>query len=190
MAEAYFRTRLVVLDATRLRFTDALTRAEAGVLAARATTVPEVVARSLDGLKAVLASCGDAAALRVVTDELLPLLTDLRLPWLAQWALLESSMVPAASGDWPEARRRVDAALEVNHETGYGAYTGFYRAHRGWLARLAGDLDAATDDGRRSVAETSPTDHPWWYATAVAATPRPCSSSAAPTRRPSSAVAA
>ena len=167
VAESEFRTRLVVLDATRLRLTDARSRAESGVLAARLTTFPEVVARSLDGLKAVHAYCGDTAALRVVLDELIPLLADLRLPWLRQWALLESSLVPAGSSDWPEARRRVDAALEVNREIGYGAYTGFYRAHRGWLARLSGDLEAATDDGRRSVAETSPADHPWWYATAV-----------------------
>ena len=136
---------------------------------ARATTFPEVVARSLDGLKSVHTYCGDGPALRVVLDELLPLLRDLRLPWLTQWALLESSLVPAAAGDWREARRRVDAALEVNRETGYGAYAGFFRAQRGWLARLAGDLDAATEDGRRSVADTSPADHPWWYATAVGA---------------------
>ncbi|MEP6651611.1 MAG: AAA family ATPase, partial [Lapillicoccus sp.] len=169
VAESSFRTRLVVLDATRRRLADARARAESGLRAARATTFPEVVARSLDGLKMVHATCGDAEALKTVLDELLPLLRGLRLSWLAQWALLESSMVPAAGGDWPEARRRVDEALDVNRETGYAAYTGFYRAHRGWLARLAGDLDAAADDGRRSVAETSPTDHPWWYATAAGA---------------------
>ena len=167
VAESEFRSRLVVLDATRLRLTDARTRAEAGLVAARVTAFPEVVARSLDGLKAVHAYCGDTAALRVVLDELIPMLADLHLPWLMQWALLESSMVPAGASDWAEARRRVDAAFEVNRETGYGAYTGFYRAHRGWLARLSGDLEAATDDGLRSVAETSPADHPWWYATAV-----------------------
>ena len=84
-----------------------------------------------------------------------------------QWALLESALVPAARGHWEVARRRVDEALEVNRATGYDAYAGFFRAQRGWLARLAGDLDAALDDGRRSVADTSPADHPWWYATAV-----------------------
>jgi tetratricopeptide (TPR) repeat protein len=75
--------------------------------------------------------------------------------------------VPAARGHWEAARRRVDEALEVNRATGYDAYAGFFRAQRGWLARLAGDLDAALDDGRRSVADTSPAVHPWWYATAV-----------------------
>ena len=40
-------------------------------------------------------------------------------------------------------------------------------AHRGWLARLAGDLPAALADGRRAVEQTSSVDHPWWYATAT-----------------------
>jgi DNA-binding SARP family transcriptional activator/tetratricopeptide (TPR) repeat protein len=169
VAEAIFRSRLVVLDATRLRLADALRRAEAGLAEATVTGFPEVVARSLDGLKTVHAYCGDGAALRAVLDELVPLLTGLRLPWLLQWALLESSLVPASEGRWADARRRVDDALEVNRETGYGAYAGYFRAQRGWLGRLAGDLDAAAQDGRRSVAESSPTDHPWWYATAVGA---------------------
>ncbi|WP_151082071.1 ATP-binding protein [Nocardioides cynanchi] len=167
VAESIFRTRLVVLDATRLQLSDALARAREGVAQARATGFPEVVARSLDGLKSVHSYCGDATALRPVLDELVPLLTDLRTPWLLQWALLESSLVPAAAGRWSMARTRVDEALAVNRETGYGAYAGFFWAQRGWFARLAGDLDAALADGRRAVAETSPTDHPWWYATAA-----------------------
>jgi DNA-binding SARP family transcriptional activator/tetratricopeptide (TPR) repeat protein len=167
VAEASFRSRLVVLDASRLRLGDAIARAESGLIVARAGGFPEVVARSLDGLKSVLAYCGDAAALRAVTDELLPLLGELRIPWLLQWALFESALIPAAAGRWVDTRRRVDEALVVNRETGYGAYAGFFRAQRGWFARLAGDADAAVADGERAVAETSPIDHPWWYATAV-----------------------
>jgi DNA-binding SARP family transcriptional activator/tetratricopeptide (TPR) repeat protein len=167
VAEAVFRSRLVVLDATRLRLTDALARATTGLDEARRTGFPEVVARSLDGLKSVHSYCGNAAGLAPVLDELIPLLSALRISWLLQWALLESALVPAAEGRWSAARERVDAALEVNRETGYGAYAGYFRAQRGWLARQAGDLDAALADGRRAVAETSPTDHPWWYATAA-----------------------
>lgn len=167
VAEAWFRSRIAVLECTRLRLSTALDLATTGVTQARATRSPEAAARSLDGLKSVHAFGGDAAGLRAVLDELMPLLGRLRLPWLMQWALLESSLVPAAEGRWAEARRRVDEALEVNRTTGYGAYAGFFRAQRGWLARLAGDLEAALDDGRRSVADTSPADHPWWYATAV-----------------------
>ena len=167
VAEAMFRTRIAVLECTRLRLGTGLDLATAGVAEARATGSPEAIARSLDGLKSAHAYCGDADGLRTVLDELVPLLGRLRVPWLMQWALLESALVPAADGYWEEARRRVDEALEVNRATGYGAYAGFFRAQRGWLARWAGDLDAAMDDGRRSVADTSPADHPWWYATAV-----------------------
>jgi tetratricopeptide (TPR) repeat protein len=167
VAEAMFRTRIVVLEATRLRLGVASELAVSGVSEARHSGSPEAVARSLDGLKSAHASCGDAAALGAVVDELLPLLGRLRLPWLMQWALLESALVPAAEGRWESARRRVDEALAVNRATGYDAYAGFFRAQRGWLARLAGDLDAALDDGRRSVVDTSPAVHPWWYATAV-----------------------
>ena len=84
-----------------------------------------------------------------------------------QWALQESALVPAAAGDWAAARGRIDEALAVNRATGYGAYSAYFLAQRGWLARLAGDLDGALDDGRRAVAELSPTAHPWWYASAV-----------------------
>ena len=167
VAEALFQSRIAVLECTRLRLATALDLATTGVTQARATRSPEATARSLDGLKSVHAYCGDATGLRDVLDELIPMLGRQRLPWLMQWALLESALVPAAEGRWQEARRRVDEALEVNRTTGYGAYAGFFRAQRGWLARLAGDLDDAVDDGRRSVADTSPADHPWWYATAV-----------------------
>jgi DNA-binding SARP family transcriptional activator/tetratricopeptide (TPR) repeat protein len=167
VAESIFRARLVVLDSTRLHLDEALARAETGLAHARATGFPEVVARSLDGLKSVHFYCGDVAALGTVLDELIPLLTDLRTPWLLQWALLESSLLPAAAGRWTRAGQRVDEALAVNAETGYGAYAGFFLAQRGWFARLAGDLGAALADGRRAVAETSPVDHPWWYATAT-----------------------
>ena len=37
----------------------------------------------------------------------------------------------------------------------------------GWLARLAGDLDEARRLGRRAVEETSAVDHPWWHSWAA-----------------------
>jgi DNA-binding SARP family transcriptional activator/tetratricopeptide (TPR) repeat protein len=167
VSSAWFHTRIAVLECSRLRLGRARSTAETGVRQARASGSPEALTRALDGLKAVHAYCGDAEALAPIVDELLPMLHDLHLPWLSQWALFESSLVPASVGDWTGARARVDRALEVNRETGYAAYTGFFRAQRGWLARLAGDLESAVDDGRRAVAETSPTAHSWWYATAV-----------------------
>lgn len=167
VAEATFRARIAVLECSRLRLAPALDLATAAVARSRDSGLAEARVRSLDGLKTVHAYSGDARALASVLDELLPLLTRLRLPWLRQWALHESSLVSAASGDWPEARRRVDEALTVNRETGYGAYSAYFMAQRGWLARLAGDLDAALTDGRRAVSEMSASAHPWWYATAV-----------------------
>ncbi|MGZ5404673.1 MAG: BTAD domain-containing putative transcriptional regulator, partial [Nocardioides sp.] len=167
VAEATFRARIAVLECSRLKLAPALDAATESVARSRASGLPEALARSLDGLKTVHAYSGDTQALASVLDELLPLLTRLRLPWLRQWAIHESSLVSAADGDWPEARRRVDEALAVNRETGYGAYSAYFIAQRGWLARLAGDLDAALDDGRRAVAELSSEAHPWWYATAV-----------------------
>jgi len=167
VSAAMFRTRIAVLECSRLRLDRGLESAAHGVAQSRAAGRPEALARSLDGLKAVHAYCGDAPRLAAALDELFPLLDELRLPWLRQWALLESSLVPAAVDDWPSARRQVDEALAVNRETGYGAYAGYFLAHRGWLARQAGDLESALDDGRRAMGETSPDAHPWWYATAV-----------------------
>jgi DNA-binding SARP family transcriptional activator/tetratricopeptide (TPR) repeat protein len=167
VAESWFRARLVVLEASRLRLTEASDRATRGVLDMRGVGSPEALALSLDGLKTVHAYCGDAGHLEQVVAELGPLLADLRLDWLLQWMVLESALVPAARGRWSEARARVDRALELNRETGYTAYAGYFRSQRGWLARLAGDLEAALEDGRRAVDETSAVDHPWWYATAA-----------------------
>jgi hypothetical protein len=139
------------------------------VAEARAAAVPEALMQALDGLKAAQAYAGDAAALAPVLAELLPLLERSRWQWLLQWAVLESALVPAAAGRWGEAAGLVDRALEINRETGYGAYAGYFLSQRAWLARLSGDLETALVDGRRSVAETSPTVHPWWYAAAVGA---------------------
>ncbi len=167
VSAAMFRSRIAVLECSRLRLAQALDIATDGVARSRASGRPEALARSLDGLKTVHAYSGDSGALAAALDELLPLLDDLGLPWLRQWALQESSLVPAADGDWAGARRLIDEAFEVNRATGYGAYPAYFLAQRGWLARLAGDLDGALDDGRRAVAELSPSAHPWWYATAV-----------------------
>ena len=167
VAVTLFRSRMVVLECSRLRLDDALALARRGVEEARSADNREVLARSLDGLKTVYAYSADTTALAPVIAELLPLLAGLRVPWLRQWALLESALVPAAAGNWSSARARVDEALEVNRETGYAAYTGFFLAQRSWLARLAGDLDTALLEARRAVEASSDSPHPWWYSTAV-----------------------
>ena len=167
VAASGFRTRVVVAQCSRLHLATAYELAVEAVAEARATGDEEAMAGSFDGLKTVLHYVGDAAGLTRVLDELLPLLDRLGATWLQQWAVLESALVPAASGDWTTALARVDRALELNQQTGYDAYAGYFRSQRAWLARLAGDLDTALDDGRLAVANASPTAHPWWYAAAA-----------------------
>jgi DNA-binding SARP family transcriptional activator len=167
VAAAYFRSRIVILESSRLRLGDAHRLAAAGVTEARAAGVPDALVLALDGLKSTLAYAGDAVGLEPVLAELLPLLEQGSRRWLLQWAVLESSLLPASTGDWQQARARVDRALEINRQTGYDAYVGFFLAQRAWLARLAGNLDEARSDGHAAVAQTSPVVHPWWYATAI-----------------------
>jgi tetratricopeptide (TPR) repeat protein len=167
VAAARFRTRVAVAECSRLRLATAYELATAAVEDARATGDEEAVAGSLDGLKSVLHYLGDAAGLARVLDDLLPLLDRLGNVWLRQWAVLESALVPAAAGDWASALARVDRALELNHQTGYDAYAGYFGSHRAWLTRLSGDLDTALEVGRAAVAHASPTAHPWWYAAAA-----------------------
>ena len=85
---------------------------------------------------------------------------------MLQWCLFESSFVALAAGDADEARRRVDVAIAAGREVGYPAYAPFFLAHRGWMARLGGELDVALADGRAAVEEAATLDHPWWFAAA------------------------
>jgi hypothetical protein len=164
VSAAKFRTRVVVAECSRLRLATAHQLAGAAVADARAAGDDEAVAASLDGLKTVLGYVGDASGMRRVLEDLLPLLDRLDAMWLRQWAVLESSLVPASTGDWATALELVDRALELNRATGYDAYAGYFLAQRAWLARLSGDLDTALDNGRAAVANASPKAHPWWYA--------------------------
>ncbi len=166
-AEADFTTRLTVLETSRLRLASALRRAEAGLARARASSSQEAVPLALDGVKTVLGYLGEADRLREVLAELTPPLREQRSTWLLQWAVFESSYVAAADGSWDEARAIVDEALEINRHSGFRAYAGYFRAHLGWYERLAGNLDVAIARGRTAVAEASPVDHPWWYASAA-----------------------
>ncbi len=163
-AEADFTTRLVILDASRLRLTDALDRAERGVARARAASSEEAYLLALDGLKTALTYLGDTDRLAAVLDELEPLVRVRDDTWILQWVIFERSYVAAADGRLDEARRLVADALAINARSGFPAFAGYMLAHDGWFARLAGDLPAARRVGRQAVAATSAA-HPWWYAT-------------------------
>ncbi|MBF4769480.1 AAA family ATPase [Nocardioides agariphilus] len=166
-AEADFSTRLVVLEASRLRLATALDRAERSVARARSAGSEEALTLALDGLKTVWSYLGVPQRLGEVVAELEPLLRRRADPWLLQWAVFESSFVLAGRGRLDEARSRVAEALELNRMSGYPAYAGYLLAHDGWYARLAGDLDVARRIGREALEATSPAKHPWWYATAA-----------------------
>jgi DNA-binding SARP family transcriptional activator len=166
-AEADFTTRLTVLDASRLRLTSALDRAERGLARARAAGSEDAVLLGLDGMKTVLSYLGDAGGLREVVAELEPLVRAGDDTWRLQWVVFESSFIAAADGRWEDAHALVAEALEVNRRSGYPAYAGYLRAFDAWFARLSGDLPTARRVGRAAVEATSPVDHPWWYATAA-----------------------
>jgi hypothetical protein len=166
-AEADFSTRLTVLDASRLRLRTALQRAERAVERATAAGSEEALVLALDGLKTVWAYLGDPERLGTVVAELEPRVRARNDTWLLQWVVFESSLVAAAESRWDDAHGLVAEALELNRLSGYPAYAGYLRAHDGWYARLAGDLDTARDVGRRAVDDSSLVDHPWWYAVAA-----------------------
>ena len=165
-AEAELGARLAVLCTSSLRFDEALGFARRALAAGRASGDPAALVAGLDGLKTVHAYLGDAGPLAAVIDELTPLARRLGDGLVLQWCLFESSFVALAAGDADEARRRVDVAIAAGREVGYPAYAPFFLAHRGWMARLGGELDVALADGRAAVEEAATLDHPWWFAAA------------------------
>ena len=156
-----------MLEASRLRLTDARRRAEQVLARARAADSEDGVVLALDGAKTVAWYLGDADALADAVEELEPLVRARQDAWLLQWVVFESAFVPAAHDRWDEARDRVAQALDLNRRSGFPAYAGHIRSYDGWLARWAGDLDEAPRLGRRAVEETSAVDHPWWHSWAA-----------------------
>jgi DNA-binding SARP family transcriptional activator/tetratricopeptide (TPR) repeat protein len=167
VAEADFGGRLAVLDVSRLRFEQALRHGQKSISAARDAADERALAVGLDGVKTVYAYLGDAEPLRLVIDELAPLLRRPRDTWLLQWCVFESSFVAMAAGDNRTTRSLIDESLRLNEQTGYPAYAGFFLAHRGWFARLDGEMDVALADGRKAIERATSAEHPWWLATAA-----------------------
>ena len=165
-AQADLGARIAVLATSRLDFVTALAYADRAVAAGRASGDETAVAAGLDGLKTALAYLGDPVPLGAVLAELLPVVRRRADRWVLQWCQFESSFLPAAAGDWPAARRRVGEAIATNDEFRVPVSAPFYRAYRGWFARLAGDRDAALADGAAAVAAAAEHDHPWWFAAA------------------------
>jgi tetratricopeptide (TPR) repeat protein len=99
---------------------------------------------------------------------LLPLLRRRGDLWRLQWALFESALPAVARAEWDAAVACIDEAMAVNREAGYGDYTAWFIAHRGWVERLRGRPDEAVRHGRAAVEIASRARHPWWLAAANA----------------------
>jgi tetratricopeptide (TPR) repeat protein len=167
IAESDIGARLAVLEVSRLRFDRALEHGRRAIDVARSVADDRALAVGLDGLKSIHAYLGDVDQLKIVIEELRPLLRRLDYTWLLQWCVFESSFVPMAAGDSRATRALIDESLALNEQTGYPAYAGFFLAHRGWFARLDGELDAALADGKEAVERAYSVEHPWWRATAA-----------------------
>ena len=97
-------SRLTVLEASRLRLSDASVRARPGRWRGPGRRgSQDGVVLALDGLKTVAWHLGDAPALAAAVQELEPLVRARHDAWLLQWVVFESAFVPAAHDDWDEA---------------------------------------------------------------------------------------
>jgi DNA-binding SARP family transcriptional activator/tetratricopeptide (TPR) repeat protein len=158
--------RLAVLTSNRLDFVAAREYGLAAVAAGRASGDPAALRRGLDGLKTSCAYVGDFAALAEVTAELEPLARRSGDLFLLQWLVFEQSFIPLAAGDWDRAAALVEEATALNRRSGRVKYEGWFLAHLGWIARLAGHTGDAVGHGRRAVAAVPPDGHSWFGATA------------------------
>ncbi len=166
-AEADFRARLAVLATHRLAFTEALDEGTGAVRVARLAGDDATLVVGLDGLKSAYAYLGHVEGLARVVTEMEPLVRR-HDGWYLPWVIFEGAFGAVAAGRWDEARDRVGEAVEAGARGGFPAHAAWFVAHLGWVARLAGDLDAALVHGRRAVELSGPVGHPWWSPTARA----------------------
>jgi ATP/maltotriose-dependent transcriptional regulator MalT len=111
----------------------------------------ELVARAMDGLKLVALVLGDYPALRALASEVEDILTRHDEPWYLMWTLAESSYAWAASGDWAEARRRLDEAQRLGEQAGDRAGVPYILTTRAWFERVRGHYDQAVPLARTAV---------------------------------------
>jgi tetratricopeptide (TPR) repeat protein len=167
-SQADLLARLAILASNRLQFDDGVDYGRRAVVVARMSGEDHALAGALDGLKTAYAYLGEIADLEPVLAELLPLLRRRGDLWRLQWATFESAMPALACADWNVAVERIDDAIAVSRDTGYGAYSAWFLAHRGWIERLRGRPDDALQYGRAAVDVASRAHHPWWLAAANA----------------------
>jgi DNA-binding SARP family transcriptional activator len=159
-------SRLAVLSANRLCFTESLEYSRRSVTIARVGHDDVALAAALDGLKTGYAYLGEIDELNAVLGELEPLLRRQGDLFRLHWALFESSFSAIAAADWDAAIDRMEAAAEINRAIGYTANQPWYDAHLGWVERMRGAYDQALFYGRRSVEGAPRATHPWWHVVA------------------------
>jgi DNA-binding SARP family transcriptional activator len=166
--EAALLSRLAVIATNRLKFDPALDLGLRAVAAARAAEDEQALAIGLDGLKTAYFCLGNAQGMSNVLAELDPLLRRLGDLFRLQWAEFESAFLAFATADWDAADARIQTAIETNHRSGYPAWTAWYVAHLGMLARLRGRDEDAVALGRRALALAGRHEHTWFQAAARA----------------------
>ena len=159
--EVALLARLGIVECNRLDFRAGLDYGLRAVRAARSSGEAPAVAAALDGLKTAYAYMGQIGPLETVLDELMPLLREQRDVARMQWAVHESGFIPLARGDWAEATELFEDALRINRRSGYGSYECWFLGFIAWARRLAGELGAAVDAGRRAVAASR--DSSVWF---------------------------
>ncbi|HEY8728572.1 MAG TPA: AAA family ATPase, partial [Acidothermaceae bacterium] len=155
-------SRLAVLAANRLRFTDSLEYSRRSVALARIVHDDVALAEALDGLKTAYAYLGEIDDLNVVLGELEPLLRRQGDLFRLHWALFESAFSAIAAADWDSAVDLIEVAAEINRTIGYTANQPWYDAHLGLAERMRGNYAEAVFYGRRSVHGEPNATHPWW----------------------------
>jgi DNA-binding SARP family transcriptional activator len=167
VSEAYTLGRLAVLNVNRLRFAEAVQRAETSVAASRQTGDEMALVASLDSLKTGWAYLGKVDRLAPVIEELDGLVRRRGDLFLLQWTAFEAAFAPLAAGDFNAALAQVEQARDINRRSGFLGYEPWFTAHLGWVHRLAGDLPMARRCGRAAWERSVELAHPWWRATAA-----------------------
>ena len=161
-------SRLAVISTNKLRLEDGYRFARLAVQRAREVNDEPTLALAIDGLKTVSAYAGNLPLLKGCLHELESLLKRHGMVYHEQWTMFESSFVPLAGGDWPNAIARLNAALDLNHRSGYTAFEAMFVAQLGWVYRSMGGYDEALAHGRRAAELAAAVRHPWWTAFAEA----------------------
>ncbi|MGH8975780.1 MAG: tetratricopeptide repeat protein, partial [Acidimicrobiia bacterium] len=107
---------------------------------------------------------GDFKRLRELAGELEAVLGRHGDRWYLMFTLAETSFAWAASGDWPEAFRRLDEARRLNVELGDRTNAAYGLTLQAWLERARGRYEEAVSLGRAAAAAAQEGRNTQWTA--------------------------